>query len=385
MKNHKRGFCSHAILLLALCGAARSTFAGIVHIQIAKRGATEYGAGYTVGRGSDCFIVTPFHVVQFAAADAISVTDTKGSTAKARLLKGSEEFDAALLQVAVPHTLDCPADWSDGANAAAAVGNAQFLVARKVDDNGRVMQTRLFAASTTREQIELQPFGANDELREGDSGSALYAGAELVGLITSVDTKTKRAHALTQGQIHGLFGADVLPGAARVAVLKPLTVRKAENPYATAAAHDFLAGSQVQLVSLGADGKPPQGAQYVIAGTVVDVTSSRVANPDYKPPERAAKGDDNLGQQIFKTLQKRVNSEVNNALQRNTESQYLTVFNIDVQFEITKVLDNSRQVNLERRSYKFPELGATTADMEKTAVSTAVREALEATLKKYPL
>ena len=61
------------------------------------------------------------------------------------------------------------------------------------------------------------------------------------------------------------------------------------------------------------------------------------------------------------------------------------MFNIDVQFEITKVLDNKKQVNLERRSYKFPELGATAADMEKTAVSTAVREALEATLKKYPL
>jgi len=372
------------LLSCALALGATDTTAGIVHIQIAKRGATEYGAGYTVGRGSDCFIVTPFHVVQFATADAITVTDTKGSAAKARLLKGSEEFDAALLQVTVPHTLDCPADWSDGANAAKAIGGAAFLIARKVDDNGRVMQTRLFPASTTREQIELQPFGQSDELREGDSGSALYAGTELVGLVTSVDTKTKQAKALTQAQIHGLFGGDVLPGASRTAVLQPLTVRKAENPYATTAAHDFLTGAQVQLVSAAADGKPPQGTQYVIAGTVVDVTSSRIVNPDYKAPERATK-DDSAGQQLLKTLQKRVSSSVNNALQRNTESQYLTVFNVDVQFEITKVLDNSRQVNLERRSYKFPELGATAADMEKTAVSTAVREALEATLKKYPL
>jgi len=387
---HTKHHGSRSVLLSALGAAvltcaAQSALAGIVHIQIAKRSATEYGAGYTVGRGSDCFVVTPFHVVQFASADGISVTDTKGSTAKARLLKGSEEFDAALLQVAVPHTLDCPADWSDGANAAGAIGGAPFLIARKVDDNGRVMQTRLFAASTTREQIELQPFGKNDELREGDSGSALYAGTDLVGLVTSVDTKTKQAKALTQAQIHGLFGADVLPGATRTAVLKPLTVRKAENPYATTAAHDFLTGAQVQVVSPAADGKPPQGTEYVIAGTVVDVTSSRIANPDYKAPEAKKKDDDSIGQALFKTLQKRVNSSVNDALQRNTESPYLTVINIDVQFEITKVLDNKKQVNLERRSYKFPELGATAADMEKTAVSTAVREALEATLKKYPL
>src|SRR5262245_58955891 len=98
MKNNISG--SHPLLKLAMvaglstCGV-QSALAGIVHIQIAKRSATEYGAGYTVGRGSDCFIITPFHVVQFAAADSISVTDTKGSTAKARLLKGSEEFDAA--------------------------------------------------------------------------------------------------------------------------------------------------------------------------------------------------------------------------------------------------------------------------------------------------
>lgn len=389
MMTRKPAFASLPALPLLLGGAlalaALDATAGIVHIQIAKRSATEYGAGYTVGRGSDCFVVTPFHVVQFATPDSITVTDTKGSTAKARLLKGSEEFDAALLQVAVPHTLDCPADWSDGANAANAIGGAPFLIARKVDDNGRVMQTRLFAASTTREQIELKPYAQNDELREGDSGSALYAGTDLVGLITSVDTKTKQARALTQSQLHGLFGADVLPGAAHTAVLKPLTVRKAENPYATAAAHDFLAGAQVQLVSNGADGKPPQGTQYLIAGAVVDVTSSRIANPDYKAPDRSKKDDDSLGQQIFKTLQKRVNSSVNEALQRNTESQYLTVFNIDVQFEITKLLDNSKQVNLERRSYKFPELGATAADMEKTAVGAAVREALEATLRKYPL
>ena len=248
-RNRSRSVLTWALGGAVLISAAESALAGIVHIQIAKRSATEYGAGYTVGRGSDCFIVTPYHVVQFAAADGISVTDTKGSTAKARLLKGSEEFDAALLQVAVPHTLDCPADWSDGSNAASAIGGAPFLVARKVDDNGRVMQTRLFAASTTREQIELQPFGKNDELREGDSGSALYAGADLVGLVTAVDTKTKQAKALTQAQIHGLFGADVLPGAARTAVLKPLTVRKAENPYATAAAHDYLTGLRIQLVT----------------------------------------------------------------------------------------------------------------------------------------
>ena len=61
------------------------------------------------------------------------------------------------------------------------------------------------------------------------------------------------------------------------------------------------------------------------------------------------------------------------------------MFNIDVQVEITKVADNTKVVNLERRSYEMAEAGATAADLQKTAVANAVREALAATLQKYPL
>lgn len=373
--------------MLARCVVGTGAFllaaeasAGIVHIQVKQRAGTEFGAGYTVGRGSDCFVVTPFHVVQFASADAITITDAKGSAAKARLLKGSAEFDAALLQVEVPHTLDCPADWSDGANAAAAVGSAPFLIARKVDDNGRVMQTRFFAASTSREQIELQPFGPNDELREGDSGSALYAGDALVGLIVAVDTKSHQAVALTQSQIHGLFGADVLPGARRRVAMQGFTYRRAENPYATVAAREYLAGPGQLDVSTATD-----GADYLVAGQIVDLTTTRKANPNYKPPARATSNDESVGRQLLNNLQRRMTSEVNEALDRNTEAQYLSIYNVDVQIEITKTADNSKIVNLERRSYEIADTGATAADMEKTALSNAVRETLEITLQKYPL
>jgi hypothetical protein len=311
------------------------------------------------------------------------VTDAKGSSAKARLLKGSEEFDAGLLQVALPHTLDCPADWSNGANAATAIGGAPFLVARKVDDNGRVMQTRFFVSSSSREQVELQPFGPNDELREGDSGSTLYAGDQVVGLVVSVDTESKVAVALTQSQIHGLFGGDVLPVARRTAVMQPFTFRRAEEPYASVAAREFLASTDLEILNLAADGKVPDGVEYVVGGTIVDLTSTRTANPNYKPPEKD--DDESIGRQLFRNLERRVASEVGEALDRNTEAQYLQVFKIDVQVEITKVADNTKVVNLEQRSYEMAEADATAADLQKTAVANAVREALAATLQKYPL
>jgi hypothetical protein len=384
MKHNERDYINAAVGV-ALLFVVDTASAGIVHIQVQQRAGTEFGAGYTVGRGSDCFVVTPFHVVQFAGPDSITVTDAKGSSAKARLLKGSEEFDAGLLQVAVPHTLDCPADWSDGASAAAAIGAAPFLIARKVDDTGRVMQTRFFASSTSREQVELQPFGPNDELREGDSGSTLYAGDQVVGLVVSVDTESRQAIALTQAQIHGLFGGDVLPGARRTAVMQPFTYRRAEEPYATVAAREYLAGAaDLELMSPAADGSVPVGAAYLVAGQIVDVTTTRKANPNYKPPEKAD-DDESIGRQLFRSLERRVASEVDEALDRNSEAQYLQVFSIDVQVEITKVADNTKIVNLERRSYEVPEKGATAADLQKTAVADAVREALALTLQKYPL
>jgi hypothetical protein len=384
VKNNNRdylGAAAGAALLLSFAPAS----AGLVHIQVQQRAGMEFGAGYTVGRGADCFVVTPFHVVQYASADSITVTDAKGSSAKARLLKGSEEFDAGLLQVAAPHTLDCPADWSDGANAATAIGGAPFLIARKVDDNGRIMQTRFFASSTSREQVELQPFGPNDELREGDSGSTLYAGDQVVGLVVSVDTESKVALALTQSQIHGLFGGDVLPGARRTAVMQPFTLRRVEEPYATVAAREYLATTaDVELVNAAADGSAPAGVQYVVAGQIVDLTAVRQANPNYKPPEKTD-ADESIGRQLFRNLERRVTSEVDEALERNSQAQYLQVFRVDVQVEITKVADNTKVVNLERRSYEMPELGATLPDMQKTAVADAVREALALTLQKYPL
>lgn len=384
MKANKRD-CLGAVLGAAMLFITDAASAGLVHIQVQQRAGTEFGAGYTVGRGADCFVVTPFHVVQFAGPDSITVTDAKGSSAKARLLKGSEEFDAGLLQVAVPHTLDCPADWSDGANAAAAIGNAPFLIARKVDDTGRVMQTRFFASSTSREQVELQPFGPNDELREGDSGSALYAADQLVGLVVSVDTKSRVALALTQSQIHGLFGGDVLPGARRTAVMQPFTYRRAEEPYATVAAREYLAGpAELELSSLAADGSVPSGVEYLVAGQIVDLRATRQPNPSYKPPEKAA-DDGSLGRQLLRRLEQKVSTEVDEALDRNSAAQYLQVFSIDVQVEITKVADNTKIVNLERRSYELPEIGATAGDLQKTAVADAVRDALALTLQKYPL
>ena len=54
-------------------------------------------------------------------------------------------------------------------------------------------------------------------------------------------------------------------------------------------AREYLAGpGQLELLA------SEQGADYVVTGQIVDVTTTRKANPNYKPPTRAA-NDDSLG------------------------------------------------------------------------------------------
>ena len=92
-----------------------------------------------------------------------------------------------------------------------------------------------------------------------------------------------------------------------------------------------------------------------------------------------------MERELFRNLERKVTTEVNDKLDRNTDSPYLRVFNVDVQVEIHKLADDSKVVNLERHSYKLPETNTTLADLEKTAVTDAVRETLELTLEKCPL
>jgi hypothetical protein len=166
---------------------------------------------------------------------------------------------------------------------------------------------------------------------------------------------------------------------------QPAAASGAEEPYATVAAREYLAGTAgLQMLNAGADGSVPAGTEYLVGGQIVDLRATRQANPNYKPPEKAA-NDESLGRQLFRRLEERVTNEVDEALDRNSESQYLQVFNVDVQVEITKVADNTKVVNLERRSYELAEAGTTAADLQKTAVADAVREALALTLQKYPL
>ena len=372
---------------LGVCFSSIATSAALVHITVGGAGAEEFGAGYTVRRENECFVITPTHVVEYALPDEIRVTDAQGRIAGARLIKSNSEFDAALLQVDPQASIECNDDWENGSGEQQAINEAQFLVARKVDDNGTMSQSRLFPVTASREFLELEPLSGAGGMREGDSGSALYAGGRLVGMVISVDTATGMVRALTQNQIHGLYGADVLPqGLSRVAIAG-IIYRRNDNPYASIAAREFVeANATMEVVDLPADGNAAAaGLDYVIRGEIIALNRARAANPDYERPEREQEESGSIGRLLLQRLKERVEEEMEETSEKNTTARYVSTFSIDIDFTIEDVSENRQIRTLERQSIRIFDEGQNSTEMTNNATGIAVRQALENIVSEYRL
>lgn len=369
-----------------LAFAATKASGELVHISVERRSGVEYGAGYTIGRDAECFIISPLHVVEFSTPDAITVTGADGRSANARLVKQSEDYDLALLRVSGSSQIDCPADWVSGANSPNLVSSAPFLVSRKVDASGRVAQARFFVASTSREFIELDPYGANDGLREGDSGSSLYAEGNLVGMVTSVDTRTGRVTAVMQNQIHALFGADVLPEGLKKVIIGPFTYRSVDNPFAIIAAREYaIESGKMEIVSSpAADSSVPENIDYLIKGEILSISLDRALNPDYEPP-MASNDTESIGRQLFRNLREQLEEQVDTVLGQNSEARYLNTYTVVVQIQIDDLINGAQILGLEQRPVVIPDIGASSADMENAALRDAVKDILKATFEKNNL
>lgn len=359
-----------------------------VHVQVEKPGGIEYGAGNSVGKGPECFIVTPFHVIEGAGKNAITVTSRKNKRAKVRVIKYIQDFDAALLKVQGNPNFDCPEDWDDGSGIGAKIDNTSFLVSKKLNGNGRIEQNRLFVSGITAETIEMEPFNERSKLQEGDSGSSVYAGNRLVGMVVSVDTATGEVMAVNQRQLHGLFGGDVLFQGRQKAVLVPFIYNRSENVYATSAAHDYLsertpfalqesAARSRQQLAKGDLPDVPDGIDYVISGKILEVTGKRVNNPDYKPEKKNEKKN-GFKDLFLKSLKKTFTN-------KDESSRYLWNYHVDIEVQVLETSSNNHTRNLERLAYQVADDGSNARELQKSMIRKAVIEGMEKTFKKYGL
>lgn len=339
-----------SVFFAALSGAVD---AAPVHIAVqTPMGTQEYGAGISVGKGMNCFVVAPLHVVEIA--QTITITDRRGNTALATHFQAPKGVDAILLRVEENHRLDCPEDWDDGIAAENAMYDAEFLVSKKVKAGG-IDQRRFFAGSVTSTTITVQPYrsGKADRLIEGDSGSSLYVKNMPLGMIVSVDTSNGEGEAIKQSQLHALFSNFMLEPSTKVALINPVYQGYRENRYATAAVSDFIA-TRTPLATLqmnpavaqtnlqnerrGLAPQYPGNADYVIHSSIIANQSRRVANPKYDA--RKSKTS-NFGKKLL-----------NRATAK--DFRYYSVSNVDVEITVVDLETNQRTMHMQRSEYRTP-------------------------------
>lgn len=365
-----------AVLPGALCAAP-------VHISVTTlMGGQEYGAGISAGIGEQCFVIAPLHVVEIA--QSITVSDRKGNSALAKPLHSPDGVDAILLKVEDNHKLKCPEDWDDGIAGEDAMYDVEFLVSKKVKAGG-IQQRRFFPGDITSTTITVQPYstGKANRLKEGDSGSALYANNLPLGMVVAVDTSTGEGEAIKQSQLHALFSNHMLEPDAKRVLVSPVTQGNQENPYATSAAAEFveamtpwvamqpspaMARAYLQSESRGVEPTYPENVDYVIQTRIISNTSQQVANSNYDAKKTQT---NNVGEQLLNRVS-------------GKDFRYYLVTNVDVEVTVIDPKTQQRTSHVERSEFKDPMTeDVNQRDLSNDAVVRASVDAVHIAMKKF--
>jgi hypothetical protein len=372
-------------LLVGLLAAAlpAAPCAAPVHISVTTlMGGQEYGAGISAGIGEQCFVIAPLHVVEIA--QSITISDRRGNSALATPIHAPDGVDAILLKVEDNHKLKCPEDWDDGIAGEDAMYDVEFLVSKKVKAGG-IQQRRFFPGDITSTTITVQPYstGKADRLKEGDSGSALYANNLLLGMVVSVDTSTGEGDAIKQSQLHALFSNFMLEPDAKLALVSPVTQGHQENPYATSAAAEFIetmtpwvamqsspamVRAFVQSESRGIAPTYPENVDYVIQTRIIANESQRVANQNYDAKKAQT---NNMAEQLLNQV-------------TGKDFQYYLVTNVDVEVTVIEPETQQRTSHVERSEFRDPLTeNMNQRDLGNDAVVRATVDAVHIAMKKF--
>jgi hypothetical protein len=167
------------LLMLVTAQSAKPDAEAGVHIQ-----ARQTGQGVLRGRGAECFVVTPHHVVE-GSTEAVRVSGGRSAQAKAevsRQLPG----DLAILRVDAAGSLPC-VDWAppDDLPALLRGQSAGTLSMREADGSQTLMPVTFRGIDD--EAIFVRPTRPDDQISKSMSGGSLLVNGIVVGMLLSVD------------------------------------------------------------------------------------------------------------------------------------------------------------------------------------------------------
>ena len=227
-------------LMLAAAQSGKPDGEAGVHIQ-----ARQTGQGMLRGRGAECFVVAPYHVVE-GSTGAVRVVGGRSSQAKAevsRQLPG----DLAILRVEAAGALPC-ADWAPPENLSALLrGQSAGTLSMREGDGSQTLMPVTFRGIDD-EMIFVRPTRPDDQISKSMSGGSLLVNGVVVGMLLSVDAGVGNVYQID----------DIMRVSAEF--FSPVTSRSGDALFV---GEYNLGGAMVRIQS------SPAGLQYIQAGNPV--------------------------------------------------------------------------------------------------------------------
>lgn len=170
-----------ALIVLVLLGSCRVTLADDVFVQAGRR----QGQGITRARGNDCFVLSAAHL--FAGdSDSITLLD-----ANRRQLTGYVERtyneDLAIVKVEGPGSSLCEdSNWPNRGSVTELLRGQGQGVLRSLNEDGSRSQISVRIVEFDDRYITVSPVDGRAIIQTW-SGSTLFVGSEIAGLLVSVD------------------------------------------------------------------------------------------------------------------------------------------------------------------------------------------------------
>ncbi len=223
------------VIVLVQSAHAQNPQTAQVYVQ-----AAETGQGVLRGRGIECFIVTPFHVVE-RSLGAIGIVGEAAVRAQSQLERRFAG-DVAVLRVDAATNLAC-SGWPSTPNVDTllAAHGTGFMLTRESD--GSLSRMPVTVRATDADSIYVRPTAPDDRITQTMSGSSLVIGTEIVGILLSVEGNEGRVFQIDDviRLTASFFSPSSMEGKMSRAVLESLV-------------GEYDAGSIVIRIGLRADG-----------------------------------------------------------------------------------------------------------------------------------
>src|SRR5262245_65854746 len=182
---------SLALLFAIACGLARPSAAQVPLTAQVYIGARQAGQGILRARGSECFVLTPLHVVE-RAQGPIAVVGDVAIRAQSQLERGLTS-DLAVLRINADAKLACPA-WAASIDVDRLIAGqgTGYLLSREAD--GSLSRMPVVLRATDADSIYVRPADAADQIAQTMSGSSLVVGGAIVGLLQVVKDNEGRVY-----------------------------------------------------------------------------------------------------------------------------------------------------------------------------------------------